>query len=538
MARRCRAKIEATNGFKTVICFDGTETSLWEEIAKQLVNCPYPNTVVITRGKKQMAELEAFETKWGTDFKEIQNTLEAKWSKYPMKFLTYVDVEENAYWYEKIIPHNMGDFTVDVGRSYGRIGAEKGSTDAEKVSKWPFPSYMFWPHYYSLINGGYDDATDDMLDEDDPFAGILNNDEGKKTGVIENEDEAVIGLRDEMYRFSQQTVSETIDVEFQTSTKLPFTRRQTGAAKKNIEALKNENDIKAFNKIMAKQVALVPRRVDARKGETLDKYFAREFKDPQKQADEFNRIIDFETDLLRAMEAVLDMLSPAKADADENGEKPKKRSGLFGETVIELGTPEEQEMILSRIGNEGGVTWDKETGLLTTNIYGRKNILRPTVFRMQSDPRDAAFMGRCTERNITKTRELYHGFKTGAGLSLVSCGGPTTEYSRASGMYSRGPATYTAENFVKSFGYLSFSTCIWNRGEAQNVGYMGIFEVATGKEWNPPCCGQYTAETLAEHDADCIHAMAGNSGLKMGEFVTFSDDCLRPRWLLRLELVA
>ena len=535
MARKCRAKIEATNGFKTVICFDGTETSLWEEIAKQLVNCPYPNTVVITRGKKQMAELEAFETKWGTDFKEIQNTLEAKWSKYPMKFLTYVDVEENAYWYEKIIPHNMGDFTVDVGRSYGRIGAEKGSTDAEKVSKWPFPSYMFWPHYYSLINGGYDDATDDMLDEDDPFAGILNNDEGKKTGVIENEDEAVIGLRDEMYRFSQQTVSETIDVEFQTSTKLPFTRRQTGAAKKNIEALKNENDIKAFNKIMAKQVALVPRRVDARKGETLDKYFAREFKDPQKQADEFNRIIDFETDLLRAMEAVLDMLSPAKADADEDGEKPKKRSGLFGETVIELATPEEQETILSRLGKEGGITWDKETGLLTTRIYGSTNLLRPTVYRMQNDSRDANFEEWCKERHITKTMELYHGFKTGAGLSLVSCGGPTTEYSRASGMYSRGPALYFALNFVKSFGYLSFSTCIWNRGEAQNVGYMGIFEVAYGKDWNPPCCGSYTAETLAEHNADCIHARAGNSGLRMDEIIIFNNAGLRPKFLLRLE---
>lgn len=542
--RMCRASMECSNGFKAKLAYDGTESGLWEAVAKNLVNCPAPNSIYIERGKHS-AELMAVETKWGTDYKAVRNDIPAVKGKYDIKHLTYVDVEENAYWFEKVIPHNMGTITIDVGRSYGRIGAEEGTTDAERFAKRPMPSFMFWPHYYSLLNAGFDDVTDEIFDDGDPYADVFNLvDEEKRREAAsatinsEDDDEAVVALRDEMYGFSRQEVEQTVQVDFKAGVKLPFTRRQVASALKIINSLSSAQDVSSFNKEMDRLLALVPRRVNSRKGETLAKYYAKKFDDANDQATEFLRVINRELGLVMAMKAVLDMMSPEKKTGDEETDgapKAKKRS-LFGGTEVTVASKEERDAVFKRLGAENGVTLDAKKGILTTSIYGRTDRLKLTVYKLYSEERSAKFEKRNAERGITETKELYHGFKTAAGLSLISCGGPTTEFSASCGMYSTGPALYFALNFVKSFGYLSFQSSIWTGGESCDVGYMGIFEVAYGKDWNPPSCGRYTQATLDENgQADCIHARAGNSGLKMDEIIVFHNDAVRPKYLLRME---
>jgi poly [ADP-ribose] polymerase len=162
------------------------------------------------------------------------------------------------------------------------------------------------------------------------------------------------------------------------------------------------------------------------------------------------------------------------------------------------------------------------------------NITGHRIFKVTNQKTEAAF-------NIgKKTRFLYHGTRNSNWLSVLQKGLKI----RPSGVQTTGSmfgdAIYFANRARKSLGYTSLKGSYWTSG-ADNIGYLAVFEVNTGKEWQLLKNQRYQSwmsridvARVKREGYDTVYAKGG-ADLKNDEFVIYDSSRCTVRYLIEVK---
>lgn len=143
-----------------------TESGLYEEIGKHLLDLSIPNRMTVTT---PVGDAEYDITQRGTYVKdgktvpsmyvkEMRNTIKLPTDSYPEAYLTCINPASNNYKFYHFIP--QGDLLY---ATYGRIGSERGEMFGVKDLQNPYPIHMYWIRYYEKLSKGYVDSSDIYL---------------------------------------------------------------------------------------------------------------------------------------------------------------------------------------------------------------------------------------------------------------------------------------------------------------------------------------------------------------------------------------
>jgi len=156
------------------------------------------------------------------------------------------------------------------------------------------------------------------------------------------------------------------------------------------------------------------------------------------------------------------------------------------------------------------------------------------IFRVVNKKTEAAFRGG------KRTRLLYHGTRNANWLSVLQKG----LRIRPSGIQTTGSmfgeAIYFANRARKSLGYTSLKGSHWASG-AETVGYLAVFEVDTGREWNllkkeryAGWMGGIDAARVGREGFDTVFAKAG-ADLRNDEHVVYDPARCTIRYLIEVK---
>lgn len=490
------ALLKAVNSDRTKeIVFDDSESSLWKQVGEFAAeSSEYPEVFTVTETDENGNLItQAALTILEDGALHVRNRIRTERSRYDKKELRKVDFETGAYDFFKLNPHNMGPMTLDVGGSYGRLGAQKGELGAEKVFKEPWDSCLYWVKYYQLIKDGYRDVSEDVIDEDNSLDALFTE--------AKNEDDSAVdwALWKRLRAFSEDTATRTIDVSF-FGNRSPFTSRMVGKCWTIWKALGKAKDVKAFNKKLEELYTLLPPKIDKYRA-SVKCFLAREARPDEDQAAIYAEIIDREEARIRSAEAMASTMKAAKTS--------EEYTGPFGDVKVRLATEEEKAMVLDMILPE-----QRE---LVANVY-----------KMDPIAQTQRFEDYCKARNITDTRLFWHGSKPENWISIIKNSLMLNPNAQITGkMFGQG--IYTAPDFIKSWGYTTFSGAKW-AGRGDRVAYMGIYRTAYGKPYHPGSVWGhvYDQKFMDEQGCDCLHAERGGQiGLRMDEVVFYAEEALK-----------
>ena len=476
--------------------FDGTESDLWENVAKLMKWLQVPDQITVVVGD-QKAVLDLTEE----GIKPEVNEIRVRRSCYQRKWLTLVDPATNAYSFYKIVPHNMGKVTLTCGGSFGRIGASKGDLQEETVIKKPYPSWMYWFRYYEKINKGYQDVGDFMFKTDDSlYAAFKPAEESKE----EQEETLITKLYKKLHDFAKHAVAEQINVDL-LSENAPFTRGQVNTGWKLWKNLGNCRTVEEFNAQVMKLMAISPRKIDQYRGMTVKSYLAVQMPTQAEQEQEFARIIAREESLLRAMDAMVGT-PQTKAGKPIGGQ-----SKLFGDVTVSVAPDDEKNKVVSRLS--------KELQPLVRN-----------VFKMDAAGQSERFTKYCEANGITDKKFFWHGSRNENWLSIITKSLMLNPNAVITGKMW-GCGIYFAPSSMKSWNYTSFLGTTWAGGNSDSA-FMGLFETAYGNPYCPTSIVHGTAKLLKENNANCLHAKKDVCGLRNDEVVFFDEDAICIRYLV------
>ena len=134
-----------------------TESGLYKEVGRHLLDLPIPNRMMITT---PVGDAEYDITQSGTFVKdgrtvpsmyvkEGQNTIKLPADTYPEAYLTCINPASNNYKFYHFKP--QGDL---LHATYGRIGSERGEMFGVKDLQNPYPIHMYWIRYYEKLSKG------------------------------------------------------------------------------------------------------------------------------------------------------------------------------------------------------------------------------------------------------------------------------------------------------------------------------------------------------------------------------------------------
>jgi len=138
---------------------------------------------------------------------------------------------------------------------------------------------------------------------------------------------------------------------------------------------------------------------------------------------------------------------------------------------------------------------------------------------------EEAFQAYKKKRNISSTTMLWHGSPTENFLSIFS-NGLDIAHARH-GMFGCG--VYYAPMAKKSRNYTSTRGSYWRNGKA-DFGILGIFEVATGKVFDPG----YSTPSRIPSSYDSLWARSKNGYLQNDEVVLYNDNSSSIRYLVQV----
>jgi hypothetical protein len=98
-----------------------------------------------------------------------------------------------------------------------------------------------------------------------------------------------------------------------------------------------------------------------------------------------------------------------------------------------------------------------------------------------------------------------------------------------------GPGLYWADDWKKSAGYTSLKSSYWSRGSGGVKGreaFMFVADVAIGKPYVASGPSGYTKPPQGYHS---VFGKANHSGVANNEFITYSSDSNRLRYLVEFE---
>lgn len=160
------------------------------------------------------------------------------------------------------------------------------------------------------------------------------------------------------------------------------------------------------------------------------------------------------------------------------------------------------------------------------------------VYRVSNKYSDANFESYLKKTEISKTKLLFHGSKTENWYSIIKTGLNCNPVNVAITGKMFGNGIYFAPKADKANGYTSLSNSKWANGH-ESCAYMGVFEVATGKEY---CTDSWydkysTINAMNKKkfigDCDSFHALAGKY-LRFDEVIVYDNDASRIKYLIEL----
>ena len=425
-----------------------------------------------------------------------EGNIPLKKTEYRNIHLSKVDPETNQYEFFNIIPNTMGNKSLDIGGSFGRIGAGKQDLGGNTVIRPPFASCLYWPVYNILLSEGYEDMTENFEDDDDDEIDEL---EIKKTPAIL--------LWEELHNASMELVSEFMDFDVDGPGSNKITRRLINSCElclKKMEAAAAAGNFDEFVKQLTKLLALSRRRIDKYHGMTVESYLPEKVDDPKKQSEIFQTILEREKAMFLAMKA---MVGPEKDAVSP-----------FGDVEIRMPTEEEVEEVNEMVKYSEG------------DAPGDKNIIVDQIFRAIPGEQKKLFEEHLASRTNKRVELLWHGAPNASTCSIVQ---DSLRLSYANnGMFSKeGNGLYLAKDAKKSAGYTNGGR--WNPGANAKYFYLMIFETVVGTPWYVTSCGNYTRQDIEAHGADCIHAKRQLCGLFRDEYIVPYEEALCLKYVVR-----
>lgn len=163
-----------------------------------------------------------------------------------------------------------------------------------------------------------------------------------------------------------------------------------------------------------------------------------------------------------------------------------------------------------------------------------------TAYRVRVKKQDQAFEEYLKERHIKETKLLYHGSRTENWYSIIKTGLKVNPVDVAISGKMFGNGIYFAPKADKSVGYTSICGSRWANG-SDAKGYLGVYEVATGKEhltelWDMKDTELTEAKFKGRYPGkDCFHALAGRNLLN-DEIIVYNNNACRVKYLIELSI--
>ncbi len=486
-----------------VVEFDGTESGLWKNVGKILLDIDVPNVIDIEcNGQKARLDIK----KRGTFIKKGEklpsmyvtcdfNNISLMPSIYHEAYLKCVNLEGNNYKFYHLMPVNTSTQTAEIDVEYGSIDTD---TCAPRHIQEPYQPFLYWIRYYEKLSKGYVDHTDIQLGK------VL-----KKVSKEKIQDKTVNG---DLYRRLMAFAHKVVKESLQDSSDI--TEKQVREARKEFNKLCSVKTYRGFNNRLQKLIALSPRNIGNRAlgrnhmVSLLPKDFSYE-KDKAKRAalekDEMERIINREETLLLSMEAVAGISSNTDVDKKEKAYDSFRQ---FGISVYEA-TDEQKKEVMECLSP-------------------RLQKMVKKVYRVKPHAQEKAMADYCKKNRIKDIRKLWHGSVNANWASIIQNSLQMKPAANGrmfgDGLYF-GPTT-TGYGGEKSFNYTSFRGTTWAHGSSDTA-FMGLYAVAYGKPWFVNGWGhQYTEDYLHRNGYDCVHAKAANTGLRADEIIVYNPAAL------------
>lgn len=481
-----------------LVHFDRNEDSLWKKVGEFIrdnAQLAVPeNQLQVYTGKG--ACTLTFTGKKDRPIKR-EGTIPLKKCLYKPKHLAKIDPETNLYEFYKLIPNTMGDLSLDVGGSFGRIGAGDRDLDARTVIRPPFSSCLYWPMYELLLSKGYTDNSELIEEEEDDILTEIND-----------EDPAANELWEKFHGAAQQVITETMDIDINGPDSV--TRKQVSSCKTLHKKMSCEKDLDKINAHLLKFLTLSNVRIDKYRGMTVKSYLIKKTDDPVKQQKLINEKLEWVEGLILAMEA---MVGPEK-------KRDFERKSPFGD--VDVRTPTEDEIAEVR----------KLVAFAESNAPGDRQMNIKNIYRIIPGEQRKRFEAMLETMEDKTVKLLWHGAPTGSFCSIVM-NSLSLSYAN-SGMFSAPhQGLYTAPDCRKSAGYTDGGR--WNGSSYSRTFFLAVFETAYGKPWFVDGPGHYTRQDVEAHHANCIHARKDKAGVRRTEIIFPYEESLCMKYIVEFE---
>ena len=434
----------------------------------------------------------------------LENGIHLKKTLYGVRKFRKIDAESGCHLFYDVIPNNMGAMTMDVGTRYGNTGGTNAGADLVEgayVGK-AFPSYLYWSKICQLEKKGYVDYTDEVYDAEEEIA-ALEQLFGADEDPEGDESETVLRIARFLGEAAKDAISSQMNVDWM-SNKPPFNRRQVASAKKAYNLFATATTAEQANAVIQNLILITD--VSFKEGKSKKK-----LKDfmvlPCSDKDEEKRRIDEKISewesIIMAMEA---MLPPVTRKGED-----KKVLSPFGNTEMEMASPEENE----RIRKKFGVGKQFHTKLVSVTAHN---------FNKRYDDYKK-------ENGITVEEEFIHGSRTPNWSSIIKNGLLLNPDAPITGK-AYGYGIYTARDFEKSRGYTAYAGSKY-AGGTSDVGIIGVYRCAYGKPLYPKAGqnGDYS-EQVKRAGCNCLDVLVRYSGYRMDEIVFYEEEALTLEYLM------
>ncbi len=162
------------------------------------------------------------------------------------------------------------------------------------------------------------------------------------------------------------------------------------------------------------------------------------------------------------------------------------------------------------------------------------------AYRVSVKKQNKLFEEYVKEKHIEKTQLLYHGSRTENWYSIIKSGLKVNPVDVVVSGKMFGNGIYFAPKADKSAGYTSLCGSRWANGN-DSKGYLGIYEVATGKEhltqmWTSKDTELTETKFKSRYPGkDCFHAQAGRHLLN-DEIIVYNNSACRIKYLVELSV--
>lgn len=392
-----------------------------------------------------------------------------------VKYLVMVDPVDNHNKFYRMI-HVSGETYFHV--EYGRVGATP--------MKRKYPVSCWQQKYQEKIDKGYCDQSDMIT------VNVSSSNGHGKFADIENPECSNFVAKLLLWAGEHIKKNYSISVS-------AVTPQMVENAQNIIDALKTLTDVSYFNNQLNTLFTVLPRKMN-KVGDFLCK-----------GTGEFDKIIDREQKLLDVMAAEVDT-SILQNKSKNGGADILEASGLVMRPV----TDKEMQEIKDHLGSAA----DK--------------VVR--AFYVRNNTTEERFQKYCKERNIKKTKFLYHGSMNENFWNIYKTGLVLRSGAKTAGkMFGYG--LYFASEPKKSLRYTSLRGNSNLHSNTCNNGVLAVFKVATGEPkhisvWSPEMSG-YTETDMRKFGTDSVYAHKGSS-LINDEMIVYNEAACTIRYLIEV----